>query len=125
MRAFPNLHDVYEAWKKHIEERGAVVRLSTEVTEVVQRKKGKVVLKVKKVDDEATSDATEETLEFDEMIMAVDADSALKVLGKQASWKERKILGNVKYFWDISVTHYDKEYMKKVRNPSAFPARFR
>ena len=113
MRAFPNLHDVYEAWRKYLEDQGVVVQLSTEVTEVVERKNGKVTLKVRKIDDESTSDGSE-TVEFDEMIMAIDADSAVKVLGKQASWKERKILGNVKYFWDISVTHYDKEYMDKV-----------
>ena len=113
MRAFPNLHDVYEAWRKYLEDQGVVVQLSTEVTEVVERKNGKVTLKVRKIDDDSTSDGSE-TVEFDEMIMAIDADSAVKVLGKQASWKERKILGNVKYFWDISVTHYDKEYMDKV-----------
>lgn len=26
---------------------------------------------------------------------------------------ERKVLGNVRYYDDISVTHVDKEYMKK------------
>lgn len=113
MRAFPNLHDVYEAWRKYLEDKGVTVRLSTEVTEVVERKNGRVTLKVRKIDDDSASDGSE-TVEFDEMIMAIDADSAVKVLGKQASWKERKILGNVKYFWDVSVTHYDKEYMDKV-----------
>ena len=113
MRAFPNLHDVYEAWRKYLEDKGVTVRLSTEVTEVVERKNGRVTLKVRKIDDDSALDGLE-TVEFDEMIMAIDADSAVKVLGKQASWKERKILGNVKYFWDISVTHYDKEYMDKV-----------
>ena len=34
--------------------------------------------------------------EFDELIMAADADSTLKILGENASWLERKILGNVK-----------------------------
>lgn len=111
MLAFPNLHDVYEAWREHIAERGADVRLGTEVTQVVERKPGSVKLRSKRLNlpDE---DEREDT--FDEVIFALDADSALKILGSQATWKEKKILGNVKYFYDISVTHCDREYMAKV-----------
>lgn len=29
--------------------------------------------------------------------MVIDADSALKLLGKTATWKEKKVLGSVKY----------------------------
>lgn len=34
--------------------------------------------------------------QFDELIMACDADACVKILGKEASWLERKVLGNVK-----------------------------
>ena len=111
MLAFPSLHDVYDAWREHIAERGADVRLETEVTQVVERAAGSVKLKSKRLNVPGEGER-EDT--FDEIIFAVDADSALKILGKQASWKERKILGNVKYFYDISVTHYDRDYMAKV-----------
>ncbi|KZP21796.1 hypothetical protein FIBSPDRAFT_860184 [Athelia psychrophila] len=33
---------------------------------------------------------------FDELVLAVDADAALKILGKHASWNERRVLGDVK-----------------------------
>lgn len=53
---------------------------------------------------------------FDELILAVDADSCLKILGKQASWMEKKVLGNVKYLYDVTITHNDHDYMRKVRS---------
>ena len=51
---------------------------------------------------------------FDELILAIDADSALKLLGKEASWMEKRVLGNVKYLYDVTITHNDLEYMNKV-----------
>lgn len=121
MYAFPSLKEVYDAWRTHIQERGATVHLSTEVRQVVHRMKGNkggVAIRYSKArcgDSDTDSDVVES---FDELILAVDADSCLKILQGQATWKEKKILGNVKYFWDISVTHYDREYMEKVRSPS-------
>ena len=111
MLAFPNLNDVYAAWKERLETCGAHVRLKTEVTQIVERKKGRVTLKCRPADG---SDEGCETLVFDELILAADADSSLKILGKEASWLERKVLGNVKYFYDVSITHHDREYMEKV-----------
>ena len=113
MLAFPSLNDVYAAWKDRLEARGAHVRLKTEVTQIVERKSGRVVLKCRRAGDES---AEGETLTFDELILAADADSSLKILGKEASWMERKVLGNVKYFYDVSITHHDREYMEKVRS---------
>ncbi|CAF0908811.1 unnamed protein product [Brachionus calyciflorus] len=52
--------------------------------------------------------------EFDELIFACDAETCLKLLGKNgASFMERKVLGNVKYYNDITVTHEDYDYMQK------------
>ena len=54
------------------------------------------------------------TAEFDYLILATDADSALTILGKEASWMERHVLGGVKYLHDLTVTHMDTDYMRKV-----------
>ena len=51
---------------------------------------------------------------FDELILATDATSALELLGKEATWKERMVLGNVKYLYDVTITHNDVDYMNKV-----------
>ena len=112
MLAFPNLNDVYDAWKKHLEGHGARIRLDTEVLQVLGRKNGSVILRFKPTTDEAEEHSDCEY--FDELIFAADADSCLKMLGDEASWMERKVLGNVKYFYDISVTHCDRDYMEKV-----------
>ncbi|KAL5523247.1 hypothetical protein ACEPAF_1514 [Sanghuangporus sanghuang] len=111
MLAFPDLHDVYEAWKKYLEERGARVRLCTEVLQVLGRNSDNVILRFKPANDQDEENSDVEY--FDELIFAADADSCLKMLGDQASWMEKKVLGNVKYFYDISITHCDREYMEK------------
>lgn len=49
---------------------------------------------------------------FDELILACDADTSLKILSKKATWKERKILGSIVYRWDITTTHNDYDYVQ-------------
>lgn len=113
------MNDVYEAWKVEAASRGNVTfKLGHEVAEVTSRhakgssSSGSVHIKYK------TSKDGQEIKEefFDELILAVDADSCLKLLGKQSTWMERKILGNVKYLYDVTITHNDLEYMRKVRS---------
>lgn len=55
-----------------------------------------------------------QTASFDELILAIDADSALRLLSRQASWFEKRVLGSVKYLYDVTITHSDLDYMKKV-----------
>ena len=89
MLAFPNLNDVYDAWRKHLEERGARIRLGTEVLQVLGREEGSVVLRFKcpsNGDSEAEDNSSTDCEYFDELIFATDADSCLKMLGDQASW---------------------------------------
>ena len=112
------LHDVYDAWKIEAASRGNVTfKLGQEVVEVISRhakggdSSGPVHIKSKISED--GQDSFEEGF-FDELILAVDADSCLKLLGKQSTWMERKVLGNVKYLYDVTITHNDLEYMRKV-----------
>ncbi|KAH9831268.1 FAD/NAD-P-binding domain-containing protein [Rhodofomes roseus] len=118
MLAFPKLHDVYEAWKTEAASRGNVnFRLGHEVVEVMSRHakggtngSGPVHIKPKYSRD--GQESLEEEF-FDELILAVDADSCLKLLNKQSTWMERKVLGNVKYLYDVTITHNDLDYMRK------------
>lgn len=41
------------------------------------------------------------------------ADTAKKLLSNNATWKERRVLGTVKFSDDITITHNDAEYMKR------------
>ncbi|KAM5530388.1 hypothetical protein V8D89_015949 [Ganoderma adspersum] len=115
MLAFPKLHDVYQAWKEDIESRGNVqFKLHHQVLRVVSRnaKGGGPV----QVEFQASLNHTRNAPQlatFDELILAIDANSALDLLGKEATWKERMVLGSVKYLYDVTITHNDVDYMNK------------
>eukprot|EP00002_Diphylleia_rotans_P030393 TRINITY_DN623_c0_g3_i3.p1 TRINITY_DN623_c0_g3~~TRINITY_DN623_c0_g3_i3.p1 ORF type:complete len:472 (-),score=89.25 TRINITY_DN623_c0_g3_i3:142-1557(-) len=51
--------------------------------------------------------------QYDYIIFACDAESVLKILDEDAGFMERKVLGNVQYFNDITVTHEDLGYMQR------------
>ncbi|OJT10958.1 hypothetical protein TRAPUB_12520 [Trametes pubescens] len=115
MLAFPKLHDVYQAWKSEVASRGNVdFKLNHEVIRVVSRtakKNGPVQVEYKiAAGDLETAPQVDA---FDELILAVDADATLNLLGKEATWMERRILGSVKYLYDVTITHNDLNYMKK------------
>lgn len=140
MRSFPRLSLLYSTWAKVIETSGNVkIRTNHEVT-AVKRTSKQVDLTFREVEEvdlgqQIVGPKEEQQEVFDELIMCADADAVLKILGKDASWMERKALGNVKvgflvglsstnadrsffqkYLWDISVTHSDVDYMKKHYN---------
>lgn len=101
MRAFPRLSLLYQAWADEVQSRGNVVlRTQQQVTRVLRGDHVQLWSRsTGGTDNEqrVRGPLGMETNErFDELIMAVDADSALKILGENASWLEKKILGNVK-----------------------------
>lgn len=101
MMAFPKLSLVYETWVSLTESAGNVSFLLAHEVTHVKRSKAGVQLTYRKVEGVdagqlVVGPGQEVTERFDEMIMATDADAALKILGKDASWLERKVLGNVK-----------------------------
>ena len=110
------LSDTYTAWQHKIEEPGNVnFLLGHVVTRVVSRTKQCTVLEFL-----TPSSNAPQTAEFDSLILATDANNALTILGKEASWMERHVLGGVKYLYDLTVTHTDMDYMRKV--PSFLPS---
>lgn len=135
MIVFPNFTEFYQTWKKDLEDRGVKVRLSTELTEIVHRDKKGVTVKIRArtpredghnagtnltpqypgPDDLAQKDQSNPQQEerYDELILCVLADSAKALLGKKASWREKKVLGAAKFSNDITITHTDSDYMKK------------
>jgi len=112
MFAFPRLSELFQAWQKEIERKAgdgnSHFKMGREAIEVVTREKGNVRIKWR---EEATGFEGEGV--FDEVIFAGDADSTLKLLGKQATMMERFVLGSVKYLHDVTITHTDANYMSK------------
>ena len=104
------LSDTYTAWQHKIEEPGNVTfLLGHVVTHVVSRTKRRTVLEF------LTPSSNEpQTAGFDSLILATDANTALTIVGKEATWMERRVLGGVKYLHDLTVTHTDVAYMRKV-----------
>lgn len=121
MIVFPKFSDFYETWRKDLLSRGVTVRLSTELTEVVSRDDHGVVVRLKPRTpapdhhnpNGADQNAPEVTEKFDELVLCCLADTSKRVLGKSASWREKKVLGSAKFSDDITITHNDSDYMKK------------
>lgn len=47
--------------------------------------------------------------EYDEMVLCVLADTAKRILGKEARWIEKRVLGGANFSDDITVTHWDSD----------------
>lgn len=123
MVTFDKLHDFYEDWRKDLVSKGVEIRLETEVSNVVARSSKGVVLRVgpatkKKASGDgaqAGEDGAREPQQehYDEMVMCVLADDALRLLGKQATFRERLVLGGARFYDDITVTHWDADYFRR------------
>lgn len=91
-------------------------KLNHEVLHVVTRsgksKAGAVQLEYRVASEGIETEP--QTAYFDQIILAIDADSCLKLLGRDATFMEKRVLGNVKYLYDVTITHNDLAYMKKV-----------
>ncbi|KAL5337612.1 hypothetical protein BJX70DRAFT_227391 [Aspergillus crustosus] len=106
MYTFPKLGEFYEVWKDDLESRGVRMVLGAEVG-IVKREKQGVVLTIRR-------DGEQFTEKFDEMVLCTPADESLKLRGKHATWKERWVLGGVKFFDDVTITHSDSKYFNKI-----------
>jgi len=132
MVVFPNFSEFYEDWRKNLVKRGVEVRLSTELTRVVKRDKNGVIVRMIKRTPQpdghnqdsawvpnnvegsrADADKTENEEHYDEIVICTLTDTAKRILGTTAGWRENKILGSAKFANDITVTHTDINYMKK------------
>jgi len=126
MVVFPEFSKFYGTWKEDLERRGTKVRLSTELHHVIERsKKGVKVALLPRTpvpdghnpNSQAVSggDDGKDLLieEYDELVLCCLADTSKRVLGKTARWIDRKVLGGAKWSDDITVTHWDADYIKK------------
>jgi len=98
MFAFPKLGEMYQVIAKAIQGKGFLNRPAQKV-----ERSGK---KITVTDNQGQSEV------FDYLIFACDPETILKIT-KDLTWLERKLLGNVKYFDDVTVTHTDEDYMRK------------
>ena len=109
MFTFPNLGDFYASWGQHLRKKGVEIRTSHELVQVLSRSSSGVVVQSRPMG--AEGDEITET--YDELVLAVLADDAKRLLGAKAGFLEKRVLGSAKFFDDITVTHNDLDYMEK------------
>ncbi|KAK2070144.1 hypothetical protein P8C59_004668 [Phyllachora maydis] len=121
MVTFDKLHDFYQDWKNDLESKGVRFRLQTEVTRVIARSKKGVIIGTKPAQSEgnATNEARET---YDDLVLCVLADDALRLLGKTATLRERFVLGGARFYDDITVTHADAAYFNRHYETAFDPA---
>ena len=120
MVTFPKMDQFYKDWAADLQSKGVEIRLNTDVTAILERssKKG-VTLQTRPFNPDDRDRKGEHTgppttLErFDEMVIAILADDAKRLLGKSATWREKFVLGGANFYDDITVTHSDSEYFQK------------
>ena len=124
MVTFPHLEKFYGDWRADLVSKGVNIRTNTDVTEVISRSKKGVVLKTRPFDPEkGKTDSGQregrhtgpesEPEKYDDLIMCVLADDAVKILGRTATWRERFVLNGAHFFDDITITHTDSDYFAK------------
>lgn len=94
MFAFSNLGQSYQAIASRI---GASVLCNKAIAKVRRTRKGVTV-----------TDTDGNVAEFDDIVFTCDTETTLRAMGDDASWFERRLLGNVRYYDDLIVTHEDE-----------------
>jgi len=109
MFAFSPLEEIYALITKAIQECSVKHRILCECRVVgVDRSKGRGAV-VSWVNAQGESQSEH----FDHVVFACGAEASLKILGSGASFVEKRVLGNVRYFDDVTYTHTDSDYMGK------------
>lgn len=116
MFTFPQCQRFYADWAADLQSKGVVIRTNTDVTAIVSRSKKGVVLQTAPFENDRAGEHTGPASDpetFDELVMAVLADDAKKLLGNTATWKEKFVLGGARFFDDITITHSDAKYFQE------------
>ncbi|GAB0135377.1 hypothetical protein EsDP_00003717 [Epichloe bromicola] len=108
MYTFDNLHQFYAKWGESLADNGVQIRTRQEVCRVVSRSSNEVRLQVKNLHTGIDSEEV-----FDEIVLCTLADESLKILGAEASWRERFVLKGAAFYDDITVTHSDQDYFER------------
>ena len=109
MFTFPKLGDFYAAWANNLRKQGIKIRTGHELVSILSRSSSGVVVQTRPTGAEGH----EVTDSYDELVLAVLADDAKRLLGEKARFLEKRVLGSAKFFEDITVTHNDLEYFEK------------
>ncbi|EFW22619.1 hypothetical protein D8B26_000731 [Coccidioides posadasii str. Silveira] len=122
MFAFPNMTRFYMDWASGLRAKGVTIRLNTQAVKIIQRNERGIIVETRQMDEDArvTEGSFHDrsmTEEFDKLVLCVPGDEAKRILGETATWREKWILGGVKYYDDITITHCDHNYFENRYEP--------
>jgi hypothetical protein len=112
MYTFPNLNNFYRDWAEDLRAKGVDIRLNCKATIVERSKKGVILRLHSHEEGQSTGQPSTET--FDDLVMCCPADESKKLLGQNATWREKYVLGGVKFFNDLTITHSDSNYFQHI-----------
>ncbi|KAJ5256748.1 hypothetical protein N7478_012852 [Penicillium angulare] len=110
MYTFPNLGEFYKDWTADLQSKGVTFRLGSSMT-ITERNQNGVVLESHTLENPSTEPVK---TTYDELILCCPADEAKHLLGRHATWREKWVLGGVKFFSDVTITHSDSEYFQSI-----------
>lgn len=113
MYTFPNLGGFYCDWAADLRSKGVDIRLNTSVV-ILERSKRGVVIQAQPGNTHSSLPEDTSREAFNELIFCCPADEAKKLLDRHATWREKYVLGGVKFFNDITITHSDSDYFQSV-----------
>ena len=117
MMTFDNLDRFYDDWRNDLAAKGVEFRLGTEVSEIVSRSHKGIILRTRQSAEMGAADAIlndhEIECHFDDLVLCILADHALRLLGKTATAREKLVLGSARFYDDLTVTHSDSEYFNR------------
>ena len=121
MVVFPEETKFYRAWQADMESRGVAIRLNTEVAAIPYRGSKGVHVQTRprrEAHDQHNAAEVDRDLpvadeHYDEIVLCVLADTAKRLLGRTATFAERRVLGATKWSDDITVTHTDLDYIQR------------
>jgi hypothetical protein len=108
MFTFPKLGEFYAAWATHLHKQGIQILTNHELVNVISRSSSAVVVQTRPF---GSNEEITET--YDELVLAILADDAKRLLGSKARFLEKQVLGSAEFFDDVTVTHNDLDYMRK------------
>ncbi|KAJ5097857.1 hypothetical protein N7532_004858 [Penicillium argentinense] len=121
MYTFPNLGSFYCDWASDLGSKGVDIRLNTLVA-ILERKTKGIIIQTTPNDPHSQPPGEPLTETFDELVFCCPADEAKKLLDRHATWREKYVLGGVKFFNDITITHFDSTYFQSIFEAQYHPS---
>lgn len=115
---FPNMGQFYQDWAEGLCAKGVKIRLNTRVLNIHQRDHKGVVVETRtieadwRLEEEGCRDRII-TEVYDKLVLCVHADEAKRILGSEATWMEKIVLGGVKFSDALNVIHSDSAYFQR------------